>query len=169
METQPHKPMKTTRPVLAVVFGLAWLTAGCGTKQSPSPSSWSLDQSGAATQLKQFVAAQEAQARSLAKQDGNQLPPDFDAFYRAAEAGDWQAVTNLFARMSKSTQNDNRLRGSWWSATLDAYGVFELFPPGDKYAVAYGRDIIQSIPAGSIPMNESRRAGRWRWRESKPC
>ena len=33
---------------------------------------------------------------------------------------------------------------------LDAYGVFGVFPPGDKYAIAFGNDIIQSIPAGSI-------------------
>ena len=33
---------------------------------------------------------------------------------------------------------------------MDAYGVFEMFPPGDKYATAFGSDIIQSIPDGSI-------------------
>ena len=42
------------------------------------------------------------------------------------------------------------LRGSWWSATMDACGVFWEFPPGDKYAIAFGNDIIQSIPDGSI-------------------
>ncbi len=45
---------------------------------------------------------------------------------------------------------DSSLRGSWWSAMLDAYGVFVTFPPGDKYAIAFGNDIIKSIPAGSI-------------------
>ena len=33
---------------------------------------------------------------------------------------------------------------------MDACGVFWEFPPGDKYAMAFGNDIIQSIPAGSI-------------------
>jgi hypothetical protein len=100
--------------------------------------------------LKQFVAAQETQARALAKQDGNKLPSDFDAFYKAAETGDWQDATNLFEQMAKRVDADSSLRGSWFSATLDAYGVFELFPQGDKYAIAFGKDIIQSIPAGSI-------------------
>jgi len=90
------------------------------------------------------------QARALAKQDGNKLPSEFDAFYRAAETGDWQDATNLFEQMGKRIDADSSLRGSWWSATLDAYGVFEVFPPGDKYAIAFGNDIIKSIPAGSI-------------------
>jgi hypothetical protein len=78
------------------------------------------------------------------------LPADFDAFYQAARTGDWPAATNLYARMSAGIRNASPRHGSWWLATMDAYGVYELFPPGDKYAVAYGTDIIQSIPAGSI-------------------
>jgi hypothetical protein len=150
METQNDKPMKTTGKFLVAVLGAALLMAGCGKKQAKSSSSWSLDKSGASAQLKQFLAAQETQARALAKQDGNKLPSDFDAFYKAAETGDWQDATNLFEQMSKSVRNDSSLRGSWWSATMDAYGVFEMFPPGDKYATAFGNDIIQSIPDGSI-------------------
>jgi hypothetical protein len=121
---------------------------GCAKKHSAS--SWSLDNSGASAQLKQFIAAQETQARALAKQDGNKLPSDFDAFYKAAETGDWQDATNLFGQMRKRLDGDSSLLGSWWSATLDAAGVFWTFPPGDKYAIAFGNDIIQSIPAGSI-------------------
>jgi len=145
--------MKTSGKILVAVLGAALLLAGCGknpaTSSSPS-SSWSFETSGAGTQLKQFVAAQEAQARALAKEEGNTLPPDFDAFYKVAGKGDWQGASRLFAQMAKGVNSDSSLRGSWWSATLDAYGVFELFPAGDKYAVAFGRDIIQSIPAGSI-------------------
>ena len=142
--------MKTTGKILVTVLGAALLVAGCGKKPAASSSSWSLDKAEASAQLKQFVAAQEAQARALAKQDGNKLPPDFDAFYQAAGKGDWQEATNLFEQMAKRVDGDSSLRGCWWSATMDAYGVFELFPPGDKYATAFGNDIIQSIPDGSI-------------------
>ena len=131
-----------------MILGIGLVIGGCSKKQPAS--SWSLDKSGASAQLKQFVAAQETQARALAKQDGNKLPSDFDAFYKAAETGDWQVATNLFDQMGKHLDGDSSLRGSWWSATLDAYGVFVAFPPGDKYAIAFGNDIIQSIPAGSI-------------------
>ena len=140
--------MKTTGKILVAVLGTALFWAGCG-KKYPA-SSWSLDKSGASTQLKQFVAAQEIQARVLAKQDGNKLPSEFDAFYKAAETGDWQDATNLFGQMRKRLDGDSSLRGSWWSATVDANGVFEVFPPGDKYTIAVGNDLIQSIPDGSI-------------------
>jgi hypothetical protein len=143
--------MKTTGKILAAVLGVALLLAGCG-KNPTASSSWSLDTSGAAAQLKPFLAAQETQARALAKSEGPELPPEFDAFYQAAEAGDWQAATNLFHRMGTRPSGDFRLilLGSWWPATMDADGVFVVFPPGDKFAMAYGHDIIQSIPAGSI-------------------
>ena len=131
-----------------MILGIGLFIGGCAKKHSAS--SWSLDKSGASTQLKQFVAAQETQARALAKQDGNKLPSDFDAFYKAAETGDWQDATNLFEQMTKRLDGDSSLCESWWSATLDAYGVFEVFPPGDKYATAFGNDIIKSIPDGSI-------------------
>ena len=141
--------MKTTiRSAGLVILGIGLVIDGCAKKHSAS--SWSLDKSGASTQLKQFVAAQETQARALAKQDGNKLPSDFEAFYKAAERGDWQDATNLFEQMAKRIDGDSSLRGSWFSATLDADGVFWTFPPGDKYAIAFGKDIIQSIPDGSI-------------------
>jgi len=138
----------TIRSAGLVILGIGLVIGGCAKKHSAS--SWSLDKSGASTQLKQFVAAQEIQARALAKQDGNKLPSEFDAFYKAAETGDWQDATNLFGQMRKHLDGDSSLLGSWWSATLDADGVFWTFPPGDKYAIAFGNDIIQSIPAGSI-------------------
>jgi len=146
--TENNKLMKTTGKILVTVLGTALFLAGCG--ENPATSSWSLDKSGASTQLKQFVAAQETQARALAKQDGNKLPSEFDAFFKAAETGDWQDATNLFEQMRKRLDADSSLLGSWWSATLDADGVFWTFPPGDKYAIAFGNDIIQSIPNGGI-------------------
>jgi len=141
--------MKTTvTVVLPIILVIGLLAGGCSKKNSSE--SWSLDKSAASAQLKTFVASQEKQARALAKQDGNKLPSDFDAFYKAAETGDWQDATNLFQQMRKRLDGDSSLLGSWFSATLDADGVFWTFPPGDKYAIAFGNDIIQSIPAGSI-------------------
>ena len=104
----------------------------------------------ASAQLKQFLAAQEIQSRALAKQDGNKLPSEFDAFYKVAETGDWQDATNFYGRMRKRLDDDSSLRGSWWWATTDANGVFEVFPPGEQYAIALGNNIIKSIPDGSI-------------------
>ena len=131
-----------------MILGAGLFVVGCSKKQPAS--SWSLDKSAASAQLKQFLATQEAQARALAKEEGKKLPSEFDAFYKAAEAGDWQDATDLFGQMRKRLDGDSSLRGSWWSATLDAAGVFWTFPLGDKYAIAFGNDIIKSIPDGSI-------------------
>lgn len=137
-------PAKT----LVMVFGVAWLMVGCGQK-SASPA-WSLDQSAASGPLKRFVATQEAQARALAKSDGVTLPPEFASFFQAAGQGDWHAATNRFGQMSKRVQADRLLGGAWWWAAMDFEGVLEVFPPADQYAVAFGRDIIQSVPDGGI-------------------
>jgi hypothetical protein len=147
--TQQDESMKTTVKFFgAIILGAGLFVVGCSKRQAAS--SWSLDKSKASAQLKKFVAAQETQSRALAKQDGKKLPSKFDSFYKAAETGDWQDATNLFGQLRKRLDTDSSLPGSWWSATLDAAGVFWTFSQGDKYAIAFGNDIIQSIPAGSI-------------------
>lgn len=140
-------PMILSANIQMAALGTALLLAGCG---KHPVASWSPDKSEASAQLKPFVAAQEIQARALAKQDGNPLPAEFEAFFKAAETGDWQKATNLFGLMRKRLDADSHLRGSWWSATLDADGVFAVFSPGDKYAIVFGQDIIRSLPAGCI-------------------
>jgi len=130
--------MKTTTKFFgAMILAAGLFVVGCSKRQSAS--SWSLDKSGASAQLKQFLAAQETQAHALAKQDGNKLPPEFDAFYKAAETGDWQDATNLFQQMRKRLDGDSRLLGSWWSATLDAYGVLWCFRRGTNMQLPSAR------------------------------
>ena len=140
--------MKTTAKLLGVVVLGILTLMGCS-KETASRS-WSLDKSQASGQLKSYVAAQETQARTLAAKEGKALPPEFDAFYQAAAKGDWRGATNGFAILAKTVQGGD-VRGAWWSATMDAYGVFELFPSGaEKYSIAFGREIISSIPEGGI-------------------
>src|ERR1035437_7565323 len=145
--------MKTTvTVVLPVMLVMGLLVGGCSKKNSPE--SWSLDKSEVSGQLKNFIAAQESQSRALAAKEGITLPPEFETFYKAAEKGDWQTATNSFETLQKRLWNPTNTvehRGSWWPATMDAYGVFELFPSGgEKYAIAFGNDIIKSIPDGSV-------------------
>ena len=47
--------------------------------------------------------------------------------------------------------NDPRRAGAAWAATEETFGAYECFTGmGDKYSVAFGRGIIDSIPPGSI-------------------
>jgi hypothetical protein len=140
--------MKTTIRLLALAVLGVTLFVACSKKSDTT--TWSLDKSEVSAQLKTFLAAQEKQARALAAQEGKTLPPEYDSFYAAVRKDDWRAVTNSFQTLSRAFQTNSEVRGSWWSATLDVYGVFEHFPSGEKYAIAFGRDIIKSIPDGSI-------------------
>ena len=87
--------MKTTSGILVAILSAALLMVGCGKKTTVS--SWSLDKSEASVQLKQFVAAQETQARILAKEDGMNLPMDFDVFYKAAKRGTGRMRRPIFS------------------------------------------------------------------------
>ena len=141
--------MKTTIKFLgAVILSAALFIGGC-TKKQPA-SSWSLDNSAVSGQLKKFITAKKTQARALAAQEEKNLPPVFEIFYKSTEAGDWHTATNQYAKLKKMVGNDSSLRGSWWQAVMETYGVFELVPGDEKYAVAFGNDIIKSIPDGSI-------------------
>jgi len=142
--------MKTTVRFLGVVVLSILTIVGCSKKPTAS-STWSVDKSQVSAQLKGFEVAQEKQARALMEKDGKPWPAEYGNFFRDAAKGDWQAATNSFEVLSRRAWEDTNLHCTAWSAMLDAYGVFELFPNGaEKYWIAFGNDIIQSIPPGSI-------------------
>ncbi len=135
----------------AAILGVGLFPAGC-TKQQPS--SWSLKNPETTQQLKSFVAEKEAQANSAT----NKMPSEFKSFFDAAEKGDWLAVSNAFVEFRKhagqyehSGKTDERLRGTAWQAVLETWGALDAFGEGDeKYSLAFGTNIITSIPPGSI-------------------
>jgi hypothetical protein len=139
---------------MATTLGLALLTASCSKKSS----AWSLERSEASAQLKSFVAEKEAQADAAARAEGTNMLPEYKVLFAAAAKGDWPTVHSTFSALSRRAPqyehpgpSDARLTGTQWQAVLDTYGAFEAFTPGDdKYCVAFGRDIIDSIPTGSI-------------------
>ena len=59
--------MKTIIGLLVLVILGMGLFGGCSKKSATT--GWSLDQSKVSSQLKKFIAAQEAQARALAAQE----------------------------------------------------------------------------------------------------
>jgi len=144
--------MKTIIKFVATVIFVAALIGGCAKKTS---TSWkSIQNPEAVAQLKSFVAEKEAQAKA----DGSDAPPEFKAYFAAAEKGDWLAVSNTFNDFSKHAPqyqhfgtNDERLRGVKWAAVVEIWGALYAFNVSDeKYSAAFGNDIIKSIPPGSI-------------------
>jgi len=145
--------MKTTIKSLgAVILGGGLFISGCAKKQMTSFQS--LKNPEVATRLKSFVAEKEAQANAAT----NQMPSEFKSFFNAAAKGDWLAVSNTFVEFRKhagqyehSGKTDERLRGTAWQAVMETWGALDAFGEGDeKYSAAFGNDIIDSIPPGSI-------------------
>ena len=145
--------MKTTIKSLgAVILGGGLLISGCAKKQMTSFQS--LKNPEVVARLKSFVAEKVAQANAAT----NPMPSEFKAFFAKAAKGDWLTVNNMFVEFRKhagqyerSGKTDERLRGTAWQAVLETWGALEAFGEGDeKYSVAFGTNIIASIPAGSI-------------------
>jgi len=145
--------MKTTIKSLgAVILGGGLFISGCAKKQMTSFQS--LKNPEVVAQLKSFVAEKEAQANAAT----NPMPPEFQAFFTAADKGDWPTVSNTFVEFRKhagqyehSGKTDERLHGTAWQAVLETWGALDAFGEGEeKYSAAFGNDIIASIPAGSI-------------------
>jgi len=133
-----------------LVFGLA--VAGCSHKTAQV---FSIPDQATAAQLKQFVLEKKIEADSAT----NEPAPQFAAFFAAAQKGDWLAVSNTFLDLRKhaaqyqssSNGTDPRLHGTRWQAVIEIWGAFYAFGQGDeKYSAAFGHDVIQSIPPGSI-------------------
>jgi hypothetical protein len=153
METAKNQLMKTTiRSAGLMILGIGLVVVGCARKKS---TGWeSIKNPEVVAQLKSFVAEKEAQANAAT----NAAAPGFAPFFAAAEKGDWLAVSNAFqdfrqhaGQYEHSGKTDVRLRGTAWQAVVETWGVFDAFGEGaEKYSAAYGNDIIESIPPGSI-------------------
>jgi len=135
-----------------VILGVGLFVVGCAKEQS---TTWdSFKEPKTAEQLKQFVSEKEAQANAAT----NKMPSEFKTFFAAAKKGDWLSVSNDFENMRKRSHdfdhpgpNDERLQGVQWQAVKEVWGGFCAFCEGDeKYCASFSRDIINSIPTGSI-------------------
>lgn len=104
--------------------------------------------------LREFFAAKAAQAHQLA--GTNVIAPEVWPYFEAGQRGDWVTATNLWVSMRKrahqyeGTTADSRL-DVVWGPILETDLLWEQFANwNEKYVLAYGNDIIKSIPPGSI-------------------
>ncbi len=142
--------------VVLAVFSLEFLV-GSYARENVSES-WSFDRSPAAGQLKHFVAEKKAQAEAACKSEGKELLPEFQSMFAAAEKGDWLTISNVFEGLRRrapqyehAPPDDARLHGIAWEAVKEVWGAFYSFGvSGEKYSIAWSRDIIDTIPKGSI-------------------
>ena len=140
---------------LGLLVGSPRLDAADNPVQQP----WSLDKSNVSSQLKTFIAAKEAQANTLATAEGKELLPEFKSLFAAAARGDLQTMSNIWddvhdrslAYEYPRSTDDVPSHVQQWQPALETYGALREFADGkDKYAIAFGQNIINSIPRGSI-------------------
>jgi len=108
-------------------------------------------------ELTSFAARKEARARELAAKFKAELPPAVWAYFTAATRGSWPEVERLGEEVRNlPAPPENRRPGpavvsQVWAGVMETYMAFAQFALGEpKYAFAFARGIIQSIPPGSI-------------------
>ncbi len=153
--------------IVLLVFGLALLLGGCVTGSSSKPAAL---KSSTSDWLVKSAAEKEAQESRLIKTDEVDFAksydngrykmevPDCRPFFAAAARGDWLAVSNQWSELEAHTlglglkqATNGYPHGMWLQPVRETFGAVEQLAAGsEKYATAFGNDIIQSIPPGSI-------------------
>src|SRR2546428_13464279 len=123
-------------------------------------SSWSLEGSAVAAELKRFVAEKCAQVQAETRAPGREMGAISKSFFTAAENGDWHAVFDSLAAMRQAArEGQSGSSGSGltavypveWAVVNEIGAALEEFAASEeKYAIAFVRDIISSIQPGSI-------------------
>jgi RNA polymerase sigma factor (sigma-70 family) len=142
------KIMAWTKAKTAIVISAGLiLTAGTATVVVKAVHSAQETARGsrAADLFKTFVAEKKAQVTAAAAAEGKATPPEYDAFFAAAEKGNLPAIRRRLNGLYSP------LTGTSWEAAKETAYAFEMFSMWDeKYALAYAYGIIESIPPGSI-------------------
>jgi hypothetical protein len=139
------------------VLTMAVLTAIAAQTQGNDAQSDSRDLSSKPwydERLRAFFVAKAKQARELDK--SGSVPAEVWQYFDAGTNGDWSTITNLYHWMR---QHAPRYGGTppyvnldqVWSPVLETeLARLQFASSTEKYFLAYGNGIIQSIPAGSI-------------------
>jgi len=144
--------------VCASFFGVAALVGPAAAQKSEadSPKAASEAKPWYDARLRVFFAAKEAQARQLAALTNQPAAPEVWPYFKAGMGGDWRTVSNLWTVMRRrahqyeGSTHDARL-DRVWAPILETYLAWGQFSGWkEKYLLAFGNDIIKSIPPGSI-------------------
>jgi tetratricopeptide (TPR) repeat protein len=134
---------------LAFLLLVMTITTGCAFAAPPAVD---LD-----TKLRSFAKEKEVQARSLVKEHLKPISPMVWEFFRAAQAGDWPAVTNLYHKLENLSGQrewskvDHSVAGPVWSTVLEVGLTVELylnFTP--RFTALLAHDLNSGLPRGSV-------------------
>jgi tetratricopeptide (TPR) repeat protein len=104
-----------------------------------------------------FCAGKEQQVKQLAAQLKAEVLPTALDYFEAARKGDWVQAFDLyrevrgFLQNTPDSENQKTLDATTRAAALEVQLALEQFIEGEpKYALAFGNDIVKSLPRGSI-------------------
>jgi hypothetical protein len=137
--------------VLPVVIGV--LLAALEFPGQAAPKS----KAGLPPEIVSFIEDKETQARALAKKLDLKVSDDVWAYFRTAQTGTTDAITNAFERLKKrasqyeGSRDDPTVGTPVWQTVIEVELAVDAFAEGDsKYSMAFGKGVINSIPPGSI-------------------
>ena len=104
-----------------------------------------------------FAGEKEQLVRSAAAKLGVEVMPTALAYFEAARKGDWAQAMDSYKEVSEFLRTDSkdevqgRLDAITSQAALEVQLALEAFVEGEpKYALAFGNEIVRSVPPGSI-------------------
>jgi len=141
------------------MFSLLALITGLATQQTAArPASGREQKPWFDQRLRAFFAAKTAQAHHLADLDPQPVPPEVWSYCEAGSKGDWNTVSNLGSQLcgkrreaSDASQSKRLCQVALWPPVMETYLAWEQFASWkQRDLLAFGEDIIKSIPPGSI-------------------
>jgi hypothetical protein len=100
--------------------------------------------------LPKYFVTKEGEARALAKQLNLQVPSEVWEYFDAGRKGDWTTANKLFDGISRKWRQEQK-RNPAAGPVLEAVLAYEGFSSMEmKFVEAFARDVINSIPPGSI-------------------
>jgi hypothetical protein len=111
--------------------------------------------------LVRFATAKQSQVRDYSESLGNKVPSIVWSLFDAVRLDDWETATNLGARLNRASGRFSdaapdetaspALRSALWAPIAEVIGTYDQFHDWDnKWLHRFGREIIDSIPRGSI-------------------
>ena len=145
--------MKSTIALALTVFALANCCPAAEKEDTPPAT----NATNLPPRVLSFCAEKGSQIQRLAERLKVEVPQAVTEYVDAAKKGDWAQAFDLFreARDLLGSPSNSReqttLESTALAATLEIQLALEQFVEGEpKYALAFGDDIIKSIPRGSI-------------------
>ena len=135
--------------LLFAAFGLLMVGERCDAA--------SRSKAGLPPEMLSFITNKEAQARVLAKDLDLKVAGAVWAYFGTARTGTIAVITNAFERLKKrpsqyeGSTDDPTVGTPVWHILIEVELAVEGFADGDpKFAAAFGKGVIRSIPPGNI-------------------